>query len=91
MLFKVEMIVNIPESMDPDTRAEILATEKAVTVDGTETISVLVQKMKEASVAEADIATVINDAIDTVDGMAAKTMSFDVEFEATQTQPTSAS
>lgn len=29
MLFKVEMIVNIPESMDPDTRAEILATEKA--------------------------------------------------------------
>lgn len=29
MLFKVEMIVNIPESMDKDTRAEILATEKA--------------------------------------------------------------
>lgn len=70
---------------------KILATEKAVTVDGTETISVLVKKMKDASVAEADIATVINDAIDTVDGMAAETMSFDVEFEATQTQPTSAS
>ncbi len=29
MLFKVEMIVNIPESMDKDTRTEILATEKA--------------------------------------------------------------
>ncbi len=29
MLFKVEMIVNIPVDMDKDLRAEILATEKA--------------------------------------------------------------
>lgn len=29
MLFKVEMIVNIPESMDKDVRADILAREKA--------------------------------------------------------------
>lgn len=29
MLFKVEMIVNIPESMDKEVRAEILAAEKA--------------------------------------------------------------
>lgn len=29
MLFKVEMTVNIPESMDKDEKAKILATEKA--------------------------------------------------------------
>ncbi len=29
MLFKVEMIVNIPESMDKDEKAHILAAEKA--------------------------------------------------------------
>ena len=29
MLFKVEMIVNIPESMDKDVKADILAREKA--------------------------------------------------------------
>ncbi len=74
---------------------ETLATRNNVTLPtyaegatNSAKITALKSALKTASIADTEVGKTINDAIDTVEGEAAAQMSFDVNFTATQDEPT---